>query len=107
MSELQQSATPAKLYLMRSREIAGRMLAGEMMIMSARDSALFTLNETASVIWNAADGVTPLDRIVEERVCAEFDVDRTSALRDAEELVAELAKHGILIISDTPIGEAA
>ena len=107
MSEPQESATAGKRYLPRSREIAARMLGGEMMIMSARDSSLFTLNETAAVIWNAADGVTPLDEIVERCVCGEFDVAPAEALRDAEELVAELAGHGILIVSDSPIPEAA
>ena len=49
-------------YVARTKEVAARMLGGEMMIMSARDSTLFSLNEVASVIWKAADGVTPLDR---------------------------------------------
>ena len=93
---------PAR-YVARSTEIAARMLGGEMMIMSARDSTLFNLNEVASVIWQAADGVTPLAEIVEGRVCAEFEVEPAVALRDAEELVDELARHGILQVSNTPI----
>ena len=50
------------VYIARSKEVAARMLDGEMMIMFARDSTLFSLNETASAIWKAADGVTPLSR---------------------------------------------
>ena len=34
-----------------AKEVAARMMGGEMMIMSARDSTLFNLNETASAIW--------------------------------------------------------
>jgi Coenzyme PQQ synthesis protein D (PqqD) len=75
------------------------------MIMSARDSALFSLNEVASVIWQAADGVTPLAEIVERRVCAEFEVEPAVALRDAEELVDDLARQGILQVSNAPMGE--
>src|SRR5437879_3210380 len=93
-------------YLARGQQLAARLLGGEMMIMSSRDSALFSLNEVASVIWQAADGVTPLAEIVERRVCAEFDVEPAVALRDAEELVDELARQGILQVSATPI-EAA
>jgi hypothetical protein len=93
----------APRYVARSTEIAARLLGGEMMIMSARDSTLFSLNEVASVIWQAADGVTPLAEIVEGRVCAEFEVEPAVALRDAEELVEELAQHGILQVSNTPI----
>src|SRR5258705_106262 len=90
-------------YLARGQQLAARLLGGEMMIMSGRDSALFSLNEVASVIWQAADGVTPLAEIVERRVCTEFDVEPTVALRDAEELVEELARQGILQVSAAPI----
>ena len=78
-------------YIARSREVAARMLGGEMMIMSGRDSTLFSLNEVASAIWKAADGVTPLAEIVEGRVCAEFDVAPDVALRDAGPLDAAAA----------------
>jgi hypothetical protein len=81
------------------------MLGGEMMIMSGRDSMLFSLNETASAIWQAADGITPLADIVDRRVCARFDVDPAVALRDAEDLVEGLARHGILKVSNVPIEE--
>ncbi len=93
-------------YVKRSRTVAARTLGDETMIMSALDSSLFTLNETASAIWNAADGVTPLEQIVEQRVCADFAVETEEAMRDAEELVNNLAQHGILMVSDSPIGEA-
>ena len=83
------------------------MMGDEMMIMSGLDSSLFSLNPTASILWQAADGVTPLAQIVDERICAQFDVDPAEALRDAEELVAELARRGILQLSDSPMPEAA
>ena len=92
-----------KRYVSRSSQIAARILGGEMMIMSARDSTLFTLNEVATVIWQAADGTTPLDEIVERRVCAVYDVEPGVALKDAESLVEELAARGILLVSDQPI----
>ena len=60
------------------------------------------LNSVGTAIWNAADGATPLSRIVEERVCPEFDVSDEQALADAAEFVDELVKHGILLISDAP-----
>jgi len=92
-----------KRYVARSSEIAARLLGGEMIIMSAADSRVFTLNEVATVIWEAADGRTPLDEIVANRVCAQFVVAPQVALEDAEELVQELAGHGILLVSDQPI----
>lgn len=90
-------------YIARSSAIAARMLAGEMMIMNSLDSTFFTLNEVATVIWQAADGRTPLREIVEQRVCPEFDITLEQAQADADEFVAELAQHGILMVSDHPI----
>jgi hypothetical protein len=93
----------SSLYVARSPRVAARSLDGEMMIMSGRDSTLFTLNKTATILWQAADGATPLQQIVEQKICAEFDVDAGEALQDAETLARELASHGILRISDEPI----
>lgn len=91
------------VYVATSKAIAARMLGGEMMVMSVRDSTFFTLNEVATVIWRAADGRTPLAEIVAHSVCQEFDVDLETAQRDAENVVQRLAQHGILIVSDQPI----
>ncbi|MFZ0961734.1 MAG: PqqD family protein [Terriglobia bacterium] len=95
------------LYVARSREIAARMLDGEMMIMSARDSTLFNLNELGTMIWQAADGATSLEEIVAQKVCPEFEVEPAEALKDAEDFVRELAAHGILLLSDQPIAAPA
>jgi hypothetical protein len=74
-----------------------------MMIMSAVDSTFFTLNEVATVIWQAADGRTPLSDIVARKICPEFEVDPDQAGRDAEQFVSELSQHGILLVSEEPI----
>jgi hypothetical protein len=91
------------LYIAKAAEVAARSLDGEMMIMSARDSTLFTLNPVGTIIWQAADGETTLEEIVEQRICAEFEVDTAEALRDAESFVNDLAGHGILLVSDGPM----
>jgi hypothetical protein len=83
--------------------VAARELGGEMVIMSAVSSSLFTLNEVATLIWKSADGGTPLREIVEERVCAEFDVDPELALADAEHLVSELLEHGLVLVTNEPV----
>lgn len=90
-------------YIARTTDVAARMVGGEMMIMSARDSTLFSLNDVASTIWQAADGITPLSQIVETVVCAQYDVTPEVALPEAEKLVADLAEHGVLIVSEQPI----
>ena len=90
-------------YLKRSRSVAARQIGEEMIVMSAADSTLFSLNPIAALIWQAADGQTPLATIVRERICPEYDVEPEEALRDAEEFVSELAAHGILLIAESPI----
>ncbi|MHB8216529.1 MAG: PqqD family protein [Candidatus Sulfotelmatobacter sp.] len=93
----------SNLYLARNPRVAARSLDGTMMIMSGRDSTLFTLNKTATVLWQAADGATPLDQIVERRICSKFDVEPAEALQDADVLVRELASREILQVSEEPI----
>ncbi len=94
----------AEKYISRGEHVAARMLGGEMMIMSIRDSRLFSLNETASTIWQAADGATSLRQIVERAILARFDIDAETAYRDAIELVEGLAQYGILKLADEPAG---
>ncbi|MGZ4730700.1 MAG: PqqD family protein [Terriglobales bacterium] len=92
-------------YISKSSAIASRLLGGEMMIMSAVDSTFFTLNPVATMIWQAADGRTPLSEIVDQHVFAEFEVDPEIAHRDAERFVEELSSHGILLLSERPFSE--
>jgi coenzyme PQQ synthesis protein D (PqqD) len=96
-----------EIYIARSPAIASRMLGGEMMVMSAVDSTFFTLNSVASVIWQAADGHTPLSEIVARHVCNEFEIDPETALLDAERFVAELSTHGILLLSEHPFSNSS
>lgn len=93
-------------FIARSSAVAARKLGAETIIMSAIDSTLFTLNETASLIWHAADGQTPLSEIVHRDICREFDVPSDQAYLDAAEFVQELSRHGILRLSDQPIVDA-
>lgn len=93
----------SRLYVARNPKVATRGLGGETMIMSGRDSTLFTLNQTATILWQSADGQTLLDEIVEKRICAQFEVEPAQALEDAETLARELARHEILQISEEPI----
>jgi len=97
----------SKLYVARNPRVAARCLDGEMMLMSGRDSTLFTLNKTATVLWQSADGTTSLDEIVARRICAEFEVEPDIALQDAEDLARALAGHEIMRVSEQPIPQPA
>lgn len=91
------------LYIARNPRVAARVLDGEVMIMAGRDSKLFSLNKTATILWQAADGVTPLEEIVDKHIAPHFDVESAQALSDAEDLARQLARHEIMQVSEHPI----
>jgi len=95
------------LYVARHPMTAARELGGEMIVISAGDSRLFTLNEAGAAIWKAADGATTLDDIVSGAICSDYEVDAEEARADTEAFVRELAQHGVLVLSDRPIDGAA
>ena len=57
--------------------------------------SIFTLNETAIVVWESLDGRTAMDGVI-DRLCREYDVDRDRAAGDAEEIVRSLVEAGLL-----------
>jgi coenzyme PQQ synthesis protein D (PqqD) len=96
-----------KRYVARSTAIAARVLGDETMVMSATNSTLFTLDEVATLIWESADGATPLEEIVANKICTQYDVTPEIALKDAEGLVEQLAEQGLVLLSDKPIAHSA
>ena len=90
-------------YIARHPMTASRELGGEMIVIFARDSRLFTLNEVGASIWKAADGATPLREIVDGVLCADYDVAPATAAADVEAFVEALVQQGILVQSDEPI----
>jgi hypothetical protein len=93
----------SKQYVARSATIAARVLGDETMVVSAVKSTLFTLDEVATIIWEAADGATPLDDIVAHKICTLYNVAPEIALNDAQRFVEGLAEQGLVVLSDRPI----
>jgi hypothetical protein len=91
----------------RADRLAARRVAGEMVILSADDSSLYVLNELGTILWEAADGRTPLREIVDRRICAEFDVDPDTGLQDAAAFLDRLASHGIVELAPAPAAAGA
>ena len=96
-----------QLYVARNSTVASRLLGGEMIMMCPETSELFTLNSVGTAIWEALDGATPLQEIVEQKVCSKFEIDWETAFRDALTFVQDLARHGILSTSEHPFSLAA
>ncbi len=93
----------SSVFFARAGQLAARKVAGEVVILRAKDSSLYVLNPVASAVWDAADGRTPLDAVVRDVICQDFDVDPETARRDASELVVALAAEGLLHTSDQPM----
>jgi hypothetical protein len=90
------------LFVRRGERLAARKVGGEMVILSADDSSLFVLNEVGTVIWEAADGRTPIQDIA-SAVCEQYHVDAGVALRDVEEFVRTLTAAGVVSTSDQAV----
>jgi hypothetical protein len=86
-------------YLTQNPQTAWRVYDGEAVIISSDDSTLNTLNAVGTLIWEAADGKTPLNAIV-GRICEEFDVEPERAERDALAFVEKLRQRRLLIVSE-------
>ncbi len=95
--------TLEEIYIAQSPDIACSTLGDDTIVMSTLDSTVFMLNAVGTAIWRAADGALPLSRIVQERICSQFEVAEDLALADAKEFVGELAQHGILSVSLEPV----
>jgi coenzyme PQQ synthesis protein D (PqqD) len=73
-----------------------------MIVLPIANSTLFTLNEVATLVWEAADGRTPMSKVVDTKICKRFDITPDQAQRDVEDFVNELTQHGIPLVSERP-----
>jgi len=89
--------------VVRGDKLAARKVGGEMVILSAEDSSLFLLNEVGTAIWEATDGHRSIQAIADV-LCAEYDVDRATALADVTEFIASLTAAGILSVAEEAAG---
>lgn len=89
-------------YIARNTRLGTCTLAGEAIIVTPSDSRIYNLNPVATCIWEAADGQSRLTQIVDGRVCAEFDIDRDTALNDALRFVDDFCAKGLLVKAESP-----
>ncbi len=82
----------------KSPTIDHRTIGGEAFIISAEDSRIHSLNDTASFIFDRCDGKTPLRAIV-GALSEAFEVTPEVAWEDTRALVEELLSRGMLVIA--------
>ena len=65
------------------------------------EEKVFKLNKTASYIWEHCDGKKTAAELIKE-LCAEFEVDEATALKDALEFIEKLQSKQLISLSATP-----
>lgn len=78
-------------------QAAMRLIEGEAVVVTSRDSTLHTANAVGTRILQLSDGTRTLSAIV-ERITEEFEVDRATAEADAVAFVDELCAKGVLAL---------
>ncbi len=84
-----------------SEEIASRKIVGEVLLVPIRTSSkqklgVYTLNETASWIWEMMDGTRSFGQLV-KAMTERFEVDSEQAHRDVEVLCRDLLSFGAIV----------
>lgn len=84
----------------RNPQTAGRIIDGQAFIVTPDNNRLHTLNATATLLWQlASDGQGCTAERAADELSARYQVDRDSALADAEVCLRDLASRQILIVS--------
>ncbi len=89
------------LYLRQNPDTPARTIDGEAIVITPEDSTLHTLNDTATFIWDRADGTRTLDAIVVEML-EEFEVDEETLRADALVFVDDALARNLLLTSESP-----
>ena len=84
-----------------SEEVASRKIADEVLLVPIRTSSkqklgVYSLNETASWLWERMDGTRSFDQLV-EAMTGRFEVDSEQARRDVEVLCQDLLSFGAIV----------
>jgi len=68
--------------------------------------AVYTLNESATEIWQRIDGQTSVERIV-NAFCSLYEVSPSEAERDVAEFLSALSSAGLIRVQEDPSAPAA
>ncbi len=77
------------------------VVADETVILQLREGVYYGLNPVGTCIWRAAQGSSRVAQIV-DRVVAEFEVSRDRCLADVRELLLDLERHELVMLSTEP-----
>jgi chromosome condensin MukBEF MukE localization factor len=87
-----QSASSERLF--RHPDVVARRLGDEMVVVNLRTNGIYRLNRTGARLWELLDE-PKTQRELEERILAEFDVDRGRVETDLAAALPRLTKLGL------------
>jgi len=85
-----------KIILKQNKNTAYRVLDGEAVIVDLDSSELYSLNPTATVIWESCEEETTLEEVV-NRIVEEFEVERGVAEEDCRAFVEDFSDNELLL----------
>jgi hypothetical protein len=80
----------------RRDRVMVQQVEGSSVLLDIDSGQYFALNEVGGRVWDLCDGSRSVTNIAEV-LCDEYDVDATTALRDASELLSSLAGAGLVV----------
>ena len=86
-------------YVAQNLDTPARTIDGEALVITPHDSMLHSLNETATYVWEHADGKRTLQQIA-AAMLEEFEVDEATLRADLEAFVTTAVQRGLLVLSD-------
>lgn len=78
----------------RNDDIAWRVIDGEALVVSPKDSLIYPLNDVGTRIWELLDGKRTVSDIA-SLICGEFEADAKAIRDDVAEFIEGLSKAGL------------
>ncbi len=73
-----------------------QQVEGDSVLLDIDTGEYFALNEVGGRVWELCDGTRSVESIA-DAICDEYDVERATAMSDADELLAGLAGAGLVV----------
>jgi Coenzyme PQQ synthesis protein D (PqqD) len=80
----------------RRDRVMSQQVEGDAVLLDIESGEYFALNDVGGLVWDLCDGSRSVADVA-ELISAEFEVDKSTALTDALELLENLAGVGLVI----------
>lgn len=79
-----------------NQKLAYRKIQDEVYIVDVKNSLLYKLNPTATLVWESIKNGDSIDEIV-DKIVREYEVDTKTASEDVKDLIVELEQKGLIV----------